>query len=133
MPVRRKAVLFPSLWRALAASKFLREEVPKSKGTKAERVCATVRCASEKESRTVWLQACYRGASALPLQRSRHSHRRARRDRSKCTIPRVAAKGNNSRIKPCRLQSATAAYAQNFRLQIEVVGMFTYSILNQFL
>ena len=43
MPVRKKAVLFLSLQRALAASKFLREVMPKSKGTKAKRVCATIR------------------------------------------------------------------------------------------
>lgn len=33
----------------------------------------------------------------------------------------LSAKGNNSRIKPCRLQAANAAYTENFRLQIEVV------------
>lgn len=43
MPVRRKAVLSLALQRALAASKFLREAKPKSKGKKAKRVCATIR------------------------------------------------------------------------------------------
>lgn len=44
MPVRRKAALFPSLQRALAASKFLREEMPKPKGTKAEGLCNRKAC-----------------------------------------------------------------------------------------
>jgi len=96
------------------------EQIPQGSKTK-EGLCnqKAVLDASSRGSRMVRLQACYRGASALPWQPSRHSHCRARRDRSTHTVPPVSAKGNNSRIKPCRFQSAAAAYTENFGLQIE--------------
>lgn len=43
MPVRRGKQCFSHRCRALAVSKFLREAMPKSKGAKAKRVCATIR------------------------------------------------------------------------------------------
>lgn len=133
---QEKSSAFPTAAELLLWANSSGKQCQKSKDTKAKRVCATIRqhwvCLTKHAGWSGCKARC-RGASVLPLQWSRHGHCRARRDWSKHTAPCVTAKGNDSGIKPCRLQSATAAYAKNFRLQIEVMWMFTDSVLNQFL
>lgn len=120
---QKESRAFPVAAESFSASKSLWGATPKLEAEKESGFGSheAVSHASGEGSSRVWLQGSHQGASAPPLHRSRHSHCQTRRDRSKHTASCRAAKGNNSQIKPCRLLSAPAAYAKNFRLQIKVV------------
>lgn len=111
---------FPVAAESFSASKSLREATPNSKGRKAKRVWQPWGCVPWQRQQQGLAAGQYRGASAPPAPtRARAPPNKERQEQD--TVPCVSAKGNNSQIKPCRLQSAPTAYAKNFRLQIEVV------------